>query len=193
MSSGEYFSSLNPEFHQDMGLLALRLELLGAAAFADKKNIDHRENHRNAGFLTELRYVLQEGANRYLPVRSRRVILQPEKSENMRYGVERVILRVPSALDNGEPLPIRDPSDLFVETVTRDGDRARHLLNSSGLWLYETEADLELITHPGVEGDLFRAHGHAVAVPERVSRISKFLGDPPYLPVLQSTENIERP
>lgn len=193
MSSGEYFSFLNPESHQDMDLLALRFELLGAAALAEKKNNDHWENHNNAGFHTELRYVLLEGANRYLPVRSRRVILQPERPENRRYGVERVILRVPSALRNGDPLPIRDPSDLFIETVTEDGDRARHLLNSSGLWLYQTESDLDLVTSPGVEGDLFRPHGAAEAVPERVSRISKLLGDPPYLPVLQSTENIERP
>jgi hypothetical protein len=195
MSSGEYLPPVNPdpEFRRSMGLLALRFELLGAAALAEKKNIDHLANHKNAGFLTQLRYVLPEGANRYVPVRTKRIILQPEKPVNRKFEVERLILRVPTALEGGAPLPIIDPNDLFVETVSTSGDRARHLLNGAGLWLYHSERDFELISHPETDGDLFRVKGAAVAVPERVGRIAKLLGDPAYLPVLQSAENIERP
>ena len=120
-------------------------------------------------------------------------ILGIMKPENKQYGVDRLILRVPTAMPGGQPFPLKTPNDLFVETVTSEGDRARHLLNGAGLWLYETEMDLEILPKQKMENDLFRATGIAVSVPERIARVNKLISDSPYLPVLQSRENIERP
>ena len=192
MNSFESSSSLDPELHRSMSLFALRFDLLSSAALAERKNTQHLAEHSSDQFRTEKRYVIPEGANRYIPLRTRRIILAPENPDNTQFGVDRLILRTPYQLRAGLPLPVQNPNDLFIETVSTEGDRARHLLNASGLWLYESAHDLEFIPKPTPEGDLFRVKGVAVSVPDRVNLVNKLLSYPAYLPVLQTSANDER-
>lgn len=192
MSSAESFSFPDAEFHQTMDLLALRLGLAGMAKWAESANQQHVAEASSAGFKTELRYTLTEEVNRYVPVRALRIILAPERDEDKRFDIDRVILRAPDSLRGRQPLPIADPSDVFVEIVDFDGGRTRHVVNTSGLWEYQSADELRIAPDLHDGGDLFVPGGSAVFRPERVNTISRLLSHPPYRPVLQSSSNVER-
>jgi hypothetical protein len=160
------------------------------------------EQIKGDGRVSHRRNLLPEARSRYVPVDTMRMTLRSESDDRAPLGIDRLIVRAPILDPRDDTSILKDvmrqieesdepitPNDLFLETVTEAGERARYLLNGQGLMSYDAAEDVVRVAYDTLTNDMFQVlHGENA---DEMIPVLNHLTD--YIPVEQSAADIERP